>query len=173
MATPMTTLLPPDEIEKCPKCLPEIDAFTGAVKSMFPDCDTNPAGMPHRAASVLTLGSYHLGILHQHGHPTSLDLYVRSLKRDRAPVSDLNGCRACQDEEAWAWQRVNHLFPGFAGNPEGVQPVALGFLYRAMYWLGILHELEHPVSLTDYAEAVRTGDFSVSSLPPGAAGSDR
>ena len=168
----MVTLLPPDEFRKCPECQTDIDAFTGAVKSMFPDSGTTPTGVAHKAASVLTLTSYYVGILHQNGHPTSLGDYGMTLKRNQVPVSKLNDCHTCQDEETWARQRVNYLLPGFTGNPEGVQPVALGFLLRAMYWLGILHELRHPVSLTDYAEAVKTGDFSISPLPQEGAGID-
>ena len=42
-----------------------------------------------------------------------------------------------------------------------------------MYWLGILHELDHPVSLTDYSESIKTSDFSINPPPPGEASDDR
>ena len=76
-------------------------------------------------------------------------------------------------ERTWASHSSDHLYPGFAENPEGVQPGALGIFCRVMYWLGILHELDHPVSLADYAESIKTGDFSISSPPPEEASDDR
>ena len=154
-------------------CLPEFDALTDVVKARFPDSRTNPAGIDHGAAAVLTLGSYHEGILHQKGHPVSLATYSMRLKEDQVPVSKLNDCRTCQDERAWTSHSCDYFYPGFAANPVGVQPGALGFFCRLMYWLGILHELDHPVSLTDYAESNKTGDFSISPPPPGEASDDR
>ena len=168
----MATQLPPDEIRTCPKCLPEIDALTGVLKSRFPDSATNPAGIAPRVGSVLILAHYYLGILHQSGHPTSLADYSMSLKRAQVPIHKLNDCLTCQDENAWAANRAHYLFPGFAGNPEGVQPEPLAKLCRVIYWLGILHELEHPVPLTDYAEAIKTGDFYISPPPLGEASND-
>ena len=82
------------------------------------------------------------------------------------PVYKLNDCRTCQDEKTWASHRSDHFYPGFAANPDGVQPKALGFLCRVMYSLGILHELDHPATLTDYGESIKTGDFSISPPPP-------
>ena len=161
----MPTLLPPDEFRKCPACQPEMKALTDVVRSMFPDSVTNPAGIARRAADVLILGYYHQGILHQDGHPMSLSTYGMSLKRKQVPVSTLHDCRTCQDEQTWASDRANYFFPGFAANSERVEPGALGYFCRVMYWLGILHRVEHPVALVDYAEAIKTGDFSIAPPP--------
>ena len=96
-----------------------------------------------------------------------------SLKEDQVPVSKLNDCRTCQDERTWASHRSDYFSPGFVANPEGVQPEALGIFCRIMYWLGILHELDHPVSLTDYSESIKTSDFPINPPPPGEASDDR
>ena len=168
-----TTQLPPDELNKCPMCQSELNALTDVVEARFPDSRTNPAGIAQMAAAVLTLGWYHEGILHQRGHPVSLAAYSMSLKEDQVPVSKLNDCRTCQDERTRSSHRTDYFYPGFAANPEKVQPVALSFFSRVMYWLGILHELDHPVSLTDYAESIKTGDFFISPPPPGEASGDR
>ena len=169
----MSTQLPPDEFEKCPMCKPELDVFIDVVGARFPDSDTNPTGIALRAAQVLTLGWYYQGILHHRGHPVSLATYGRSLKDDQVAVFELNDCHTCQDERNWTAHRAEHFFPGFAANPEGVPLGAVGYLCRTMYWLGILHNLDHPVSLTDYAESVKTGDFSIGPPPHGEASDDR
>ena len=160
----MAIQLPPDELNKCPRCMPELDALSDVVQARFPESDTNPSGIAHRAAAVLILGWYYEGILHHKGHSVSLVIYGKGLERDQVPFSKLGDCRACQDERDWADHRFEQLYPGFAANPEGVQPQVLAFFCRTMYWLGILHDLDHPVALTDYGESIKTGDFSIS--PP-------
>ena len=157
----MTTQLPPGELKKCPVCQLELNAVVDDLEARFPDSDTNPAGITHKAAGALTLFWYYEGILHEKGHPEALANYGITLKENQVPVSTLNGCSTCQEEQTWASQRTEYFFPGFATNLEGVQPTVLKFLCRVMYWIGILHELDHPVSLTDYAESVKTGDFSI------------
>ena len=169
----MSTQLPPDEFRKCPTCKPELDALMDVVEARFHDSDTNPTGIALRAAQVLTLGWYHEGILHHKGHPVSLATYGRSfLKDDQVSVFELHDCRTCQDERNWAVHHIEHFFPGFAANQEGVQPTAVVYLCRTMYWLGILHDVDHPVSLTDYGERVKTGDFSIGPPPHGEASDD-
>ena len=153
-------LLPQDDFTECPDCLPELDELGDVVQRMFPDSDTNPAGIGERAASILLLGHYHEGTLHQHGHPTTFTVYSRGLKKARTPVAELGGCRTCQDERDQILRFAGHLSPSFAANPERIEPKVLGICCRLMHWLGILHDLEHPVSLGDYSEAMKTGDFS-------------
>ena len=154
-------LLPPDNFTECPDCLPELDELYDVVQRMFPDSDTNQAVMGEKAASVMLLGHYHEGILHQNGHPTTFNVHSRGLKKARTPVLlDLHGCRTCQDERDQILRFAEHLSPSFAANPEHINPGVLGICGRLMYWLGILHELEHPVTLGDYSEAMKTGDFS-------------
>ena len=154
-------------------CQSELNEFTDVVKARFPDSRTNPAGNAQMAVAVLTLSWYYEGILHQRGHPVSLAAYSKSLKEDRVPVSKLNDCRTCQDDRTTSSHRTEYLYPGFAANPQEVHPVALISFLRVMYWIGILHELDHPVSITDYAESNKTGDFSISPPPSGEASDDR
>ena len=153
-------LLPPDNFTECPACLPELDELIGVVRRMFPDSGTNPAGIGERAASVLLLGHYHEGILHRHGHPTTRKVYSRGLKRSGVPVAELHGCRPCQDERERILRFAGHLSSSFAANPEHIEPGVLAVCCRLMHWLGVLHDLEHPVCLADYAESMKTGDFS-------------
>ena len=168
----MTTSLPSGKINECPICQTEIDAFIYVVKSRIPDSDTDPTAIENRAARVLTLGHYYQGILHQNEHPISLLNYGMNLKRDQVPVAKLHDCRTCQYERDLAVHRTDYLFPGFATNPERVQPAVLNSFYMGIYWLGMLHALDHPVALTDYAESNKTGDCSISPPPPGEASDD-
>ena len=146
-------LVPPYDFSKCPTCKPELEVYTAAVLKR------NPRGLTLSAANAITLAYYHEGILHQKGHPVTIVQNGLRLKRDPARVNSLNQCGTCQDERVKATLRVDLHFPGYVENPERVPLEAIEMLSIGMYHIGVLHDLEHPVSLTDYVETTKTDDL--------------
>ena len=155
----MTTLLPAYNYEECPICLPELDRLADVLQRRFPDSDTHPGQIARRAAHVLWASSYYQGILHHHGHPTNLLVYGQSLKENQVEVSKFNDCVSCQSERESAAVYLSNTYPDLDDSPEWLQPELTAYFCKVMHWLGVLHELEHPVSLTDYSVFLTTGDI--------------
>ena len=181
----MTTVLPPVVFHSCSECVPQMEQLTEVVGRRFQGPHENPVAFSLRGARVLTTGAYPLGVLHQNGHPASYAEYAKSRESNPKSITRLNKCNTCLDKKNWAAHRFEHFFPGFAaedpdgmapregisqsaypfpewvGGPGWLTPRQVATLCRVMHWLGVLHALEHPVALTDYAEAIKTGDFSI------------
>ena len=154
----MTTLLPAYAVEDCPICVPALERVFATVQRRFPGSDTHPGQMTRRAANVLWTAAYYQGILHHNGHPTDLIVYGQSLKNNQVRVSQMGGCVSCQSEKESASSRLSIAYLDRFATPEWLPPQLIAHFCKLMHRLGVLHELEHPVSLPDYDLFLKTGD---------------